>query len=199
MIARWRQLIIRSELQQPMRKTISYKMNLAWQTDDKLFMFSHEERRLASTVVCGGCRGGPDRSSREKRNVGSRRRGNAAVLLAGHAGETKSPCRFDPLRLLGHRFRWISGMLCGPPHLPQPVLVARESPFLAAYHCPRSLPSSLCSSQHHRRPPSRLFVVSHHALRLLRLVRCQIVRPPKPDRLIPKLRLHLERSRCIPG
>jgi hypothetical protein len=38
-IARWRQLIIRSELQQPMRKTISYKMNLAWQTADKLFMF----------------------------------------------------------------------------------------------------------------------------------------------------------------
>jgi hypothetical protein len=30
-----------------MRKTISYKMNLAWQTDDKLFMFPHEERRLA--------------------------------------------------------------------------------------------------------------------------------------------------------
>jgi hypothetical protein len=56
-IARWRKLIIRSELQQPMRKTISYKMNLAWQTDDKLFMFPHEERRLASTVVCGGCRG----------------------------------------------------------------------------------------------------------------------------------------------
>ena len=103
MISRWRQLIIRSELQQPMRKTISYKMNLAWQADDKLFMFPHEERRLASTVVCGGCRGGPDRSSREKRNVGSRRRGNAAVLLAGHAGETKSPCRFDPLRLLGPR------------------------------------------------------------------------------------------------
>jgi hypothetical protein len=34
-IARWRQLIIRSESQQPMRKTISYKMNLAWQRDDK--------------------------------------------------------------------------------------------------------------------------------------------------------------------
>jgi len=56
-IARWRQLIIGSELQLPMRKTISYKMNLAWQTDDKLFMFPQEEPRFASTVVCGGCRG----------------------------------------------------------------------------------------------------------------------------------------------
>jgi hypothetical protein len=55
-IARCRHLIIRSELQPPMRKTISYKMNLAWQTDDKLFMFLHEEPRFASTVVCGGCR-----------------------------------------------------------------------------------------------------------------------------------------------
>ena len=34
-----------------MRKTISYKMNLAWQTDDKLFMFPHEERRLAEKRV----------------------------------------------------------------------------------------------------------------------------------------------------
>ncbi len=56
MIARCRQLIIRSESQRPMRKTSSYRMNSAWQTDDKLFMFPHEEPRFASTIVCGGGR-----------------------------------------------------------------------------------------------------------------------------------------------
>lgn len=51
MIARWRQLIIRRELH-PMRKTISYKMNLAWQTDDKLFMFSPTRALHGPVVNC---------------------------------------------------------------------------------------------------------------------------------------------------
>ena len=62
-----------------------------------------------------------------------------------------------------------------------------------------SLPNSLCLSQHHSRPPGRRFVIPHHSLRFLRLVRCQIMRPPKPDGLKPKFRIHFERSRCIPG
>jgi hypothetical protein len=62
-----------------------------------------------------------------------------------------------------------------------------------------SLPSSLCLSQHHSRPPGRRFVIPHHSLRFLRLVRCQIMRPPKPDGLKPKFRSDSERSRCVPG
>src|SRR3984957_20862158 len=84
---------------------------------------------------------------------------------------------------------------------PYPLLANfPEMGFLSAVELrPMSLPSNLRSSQDLSRPPGRLFVISHHALRLLRLIRRQIVGPPKPDRLKPKLRLHLERSYCIPG
>jgi hypothetical protein len=34
-----------------------------------------------------------------------------------------------------------------------------------------SLPGSLCLSQHHSRPPGRRFVIPHHSLRFLRLVK----------------------------
>src|ERR1700687_1575598 len=61
-----------------------------------------------------------------------------------------------------------------------------------------SLTSCLRLSQHHSRLPGRRFVVPHHSLRFLRLIRCQIMRPPKPDGLKPKFRLHLERSRGVP-
>src|SRR5580692_2561136 len=62
-----------------------------------------------------------------------------------------------------------------------------------------SLPGSLRLSQHHSRLPSCFFVISYEALRFFSFVRCQIVRPPKPDRLKPKFRLHDERSSCVPG
>ena len=36
-----------------MTKIISYRMNSAWRTNDKLFMFPHEARQLGSTVCAG--------------------------------------------------------------------------------------------------------------------------------------------------
>src|SRR5882757_11036729 len=68
-----------------------------------------------------------------------------------------------------------------------------------------SLPGAIGLSRRLRRgqddggAPGHLIVVPNHALRLLRVIRRQIVRPAEADRLIPQLRLDLKRSRRAAG
>ena len=104
---------------------------------------------------------------------------------------TRRACHFQKSNHLHQPSRCAEGL---PKQQAEPAGVARAGEQESS-----SLVSSLGLSQHHGGSLRRRFVIPHQALRLVRLVWCEIMRPTKSDRLKPQFRLDLERSRSISG